>query len=235
MNWLRKMTPEKLYELFRLEVDDISEPYLWEDAEFYAYLNEAQDLHITEIGGIADRSSSFTKITYKSGDQFLKYDPRIFRIKGAWDEDNRRISIVNLDNMEGIAGDDDYGARVLSGLDDSLTGPIRAIITDVEDERIQLYPIPEAAGYIQLYVFRRAVYGITEESEEFEIPSYYHLNLLNWVKYKAYSKQDVETFDTKKAMEFRIEFMAGVDKAKRDRASRHDRKRVVQYGGIPMS
>lgn len=229
------MTPEKLYELFRLEVDDLAEPYLWEDMEFYAYLNEAQDLHITEIGGIADRSSQFTKLTYKADTQFLKYDDRILRIKGAWDEDNRRISVKNLDNLDGVAMGDDYGARTLTGLDDSLTGPVCTIITDVEDGKIQLYPIPEATGYIQLYVFRRALHELDDESEEFEIASPYHLNLLNWVKYKAYSKQDVETFDNKKAAEFRAEFTAGVEKAGRDREARHDRKRVVSYGGIPMS
>ena len=229
------MTPEKLYDLFRLEVDDLSEPYLWTREEFLAYLNEAQDLHITEIGGIADRSSPFTKVSYKAGDKFLKYDERILRIKGAWDENNRRVGIKNLDNLDGVAMSDDYGSRSLTGLDDALTGEVRVIITDVEDEKFQLYPIPEAVGYLQLYVFRRAIYEITEDSEKFEIPSAYHLNLLNWVKYKCYGKQDVETFDGTKAAEFRSAFTAGVDKAGRDREARHDRKRVVSYGGIPMS
>jgi hypothetical protein len=229
------MTPEKLYELFRLEVDDIATPYLWSDEEFYAYLNEAQDLHITEIGGIADRSSQFTKITYKAGNKFLNFDPRILRIKGAWNGNNKRIDVVNLDNLEGVAMVDDYGSRSLTGLDDSLTGPVCAIITDVEEDKMQLYPIPETDGFIKLYVFRRALHEIVFDSEEFEVAPQYHLNLLNWVKYKAYGKQDVETFDGKKAAEFRTEFTAGVDKAGRDRAARHDRKRVVSYGGIPMS
>ncbi len=229
------MSPEKLYDLFRLEVDDIAEPFLWSDEEFFAYINEAQDLHITEIGGIADRSSQFTKITYKTGTKFLTYDPRILRIKGAWNEVNRRIDVTNLDNMNGISQTDDYGARVLFGLDDTLTGTVSAIITDVEEDKIQLYPIPETDGFIKLYVFRRALHELSYKSEEFEIAPQYHLNLLNWVKYKAYGKQDVETFDGKKAAEFRIEFALGVKKAWRDREARHDRRRVVSYGGIPMS
>ena len=223
------MTLDELYELFRLEVDDLAEPYLWTDVEFYAYLNEAQELHAEEIGGIADRTSAFTRLPYKSGDQFLKFDSRIIRIKGAWDEDNRRISIKNLDNFEGGYNSDDYGSQIHRGFDDSRTGPIEAIVTDVEDDKIQLYPIPEATGYIQLYVFRRPL------DDTLEIPSQYHINLLNWVKYKAYSKQDVETFDGKRAAEFRIEFTEGLARAAKNKGRRQDRKRVVTYGGIPMS
>lgn len=226
------MTPESLYELFRLEADDLAEPYLWTDFEFLTYLNEAHDLHISEIGGIADRTSSFTKLTYKAGDQFLKFDPRIIRIKGAWDENNRRLSIKNLDNFEDGFTTEDYGSRVNAGFDDGRTGPIEAIVTDVEDDKLQLYPIPDATGYVQLYVFRGPLVDV---EDSFEIPPQYHLNLLNWVKYKAYSKQDVETFDGKKAAEFRSEFTTGLDRAVKNKGKRQDRKRIVSYGGIPMS
>lgn len=223
------MTPQELLDLFRLELDDTAKPYLWEDDEFYAYLSEAQDLFVREIGGIADRRSALTKISYKAGDQFKKYDPRILRIKGAFDQDSRFIEVKNLDNFDGPYFEDDYGQRSLNGLDDTRTGPVRAIITDVEEDSIQLYPIPETDGYIRLFVYRRPLDPIEESSSELEVKEQHHLCLLNWVKYKATMKQDAETFDTNKAAAFRGAFAEGIEWAKKEKAAREDRKRVVRF------
>lgn len=229
------MKLDELLELFRREVDDISEPYLWSDEEFFAYLNEAQDVFVRLIGGIADRRSALTKISYKAGDQFRPYDSRILRIKGAFDQDNRILGIRNLDNFETGYLEDDYGVRSNESLDDGKTGPVKYLITDVETDEIQLYPIPEEAGWIRLFVYRRPLEEITDcNGAELEIKSYYHLNLLNWVKYRAFMKQDVETFDGAKSAEFRTAFTEGVTSAQTEKRAREDRKRVVAYGGIPM-
>ena len=228
------MRPSELLTLFRQEVADGAEPYLWSDNEFYTYLNDAQDLFVRLIGGIADRRSPMTKISYKTGDQFKKYDERILRPKGAFDETNRIISLRNLDNFESEYLEDDYGAQINAGLDDGRTGPIRFLITDVENNEVQLYPIPDHDGYIRLFVYRRPQEEITGASDELEVASHHHLNLLNWVKYKAYMKQDVETFNLATAKDFRQAFTDGVNGAKKEKTLREDRKRTVQYGGIPM-
>lgn len=224
-----------LLALFRKETDDVVEPYLWSDDEFFIYLNDAQDVHVRLTGGIADRRSALSKITYKTGDQFKKYDDRILRIKGAWDEDNNKVTIQNYDSLEGPYLEDDYGRMSNNaGLDDGRTGNIKYLITDVEAGDIQFYPIPDHNGFVRMYIYRRPTNEITGAGSELEIPSFHHLNLLNWVKYKAYMKQDVETFDGARAKEFRSEFVDGLKQAEKDRVAREDRKRVVQYGGIPM-
>jgi len=227
------MTPKELLDLFRKEVDDTAEPYLWSDEEFYYYVNEAQELHVRLIGGIADRRSPLTKVSYKSGNQFKEYDERILRIKGAFDESNNILTIRNLDNFESAYLEDDYGQRLNIGLEDGRTGAIKYLITDVEAEEFQFYPIPDHDGWIRLYVYRLPLEKVTTSSE-FEISSFHHMNLLNWVKHKAYLKQDVETFDLSKAADFRAAFSNWVAEAKKEKASREDRKRTVSYGGIPM-
>jgi len=227
------MTPKELLDLFRKEVDDTAEPYLWSDEEFYYYINEAQDLHVRLIGGIADRRSAMTKVTYKSGNQFKKYDERILRVKGAFDESNNILTIRNLDNFESAYMEDDYGKRLNVGLEDGRTGDIKYLITDVEATEFQFYPIPDHDGWIRLYVYRLPLEAVTASSE-FEIPSFHQLNLLNWVKHKAYLKQDVETFNLSKAADFRAAFSNWIVEVKKEKASREDRKRVVSYGGIPM-
>lgn len=230
------MKTSELLNLFRLETDDTMEPYLWSDFEFLTYLNDAQDVFVRLIGGIADRRSPLTKVKYKAGDQFKKYDERILKIKAVKDANNDRVVIQNYESLEaGGSLADDYGLFSNSGIDDSLTGDVRYIITDVDASEFQLYPIPDADGQLNLVVYRRPLDEITSTNTELEVSSYQHLNLLNWVKYKAYMKQDVETFDKTKALEFRAAFVDGVMAAKKDKASREDRQRVVQYGGIPMS
>jgi len=222
------MTPTKLLELFRLETDDISEPYLWSDKEFFIYLNEAQEIFVREIGGLSDRRSSLTRMTYKIGDQFKKYDSRILRISGAQDEDNKFIGVRNFDNINNAIVDD-YGARFLNTLDDTLTGSLSYIITDVEAKEIQLYPIPDTAGSLKLFIKRLPLNEVKDEDSILEIADQYHLCLLNWVKYKAFMKQDVETFEGTKAAEFRGAFTDAIALAKREKASREDRKRKVAF------
>lgn len=228
------MKTSELLALFRRETDDIAEPYLWSDEEFYIYLNDAQDVFVRLIGGIADRRSALTKLNYKTGDQFKPFDDRILRIKGVQDENNNKVTVQNYDSLETNYLEDDYGRRFNAGLDDGRTGDIKYVITDVEAGDIQFYPIPDHDGYLKLYIYRRPMKEITGAGTELEISSFHHLNLLNWVKYKAYMKQDVETFDQTKARDFRRAFVDGVTEAKTEKAAREDRKRVVQYGGIPM-
>lgn len=223
------MKPSELLELFRLELDDTAEPYLWSDKEFYVYLNEAQDLFVRLIGGIADRRSPLTKITYKAGDQYKKYDSRILRIKGATDEKQKIIGIHNFDNFDGHSRGDDYGSSYVAGIDDTKTGEIEFLITDVEANELQLYPIPEIDGYIRLFVYRRPLNAVEGASSELEIDDQHHLNLLNWVKYKALSKQDAETFDGAKAAMFRQAFSDWIVQAGNEKRAREDRKRTVRF------
>ena len=223
------MSPSELLELFRLELDDTAEPYLWSDKEFYTYLNEAQDLFVRLVGGIADRRSPLTKITYKTGDKFKKYDTRILRIKGAFDENQKVLTIRNLDNFDGSDLEDDYGLSPVREFDDTRTGELKYLLTDVEAKEIQLYPIPENDGYIRLFVYRRPEKSIEGSSSELEIEEQYHLDLLNWVKYKALMKQDAETFDGNKATAFRQMFTEAVENADYAKRAREDRKRVVRF------
>jgi hypothetical protein len=226
------MTLTKLLGLWRREVDDLAEPQFWSDEDFFIYLNDAQDVFVRETGGLADRRSSLTRMTYKIGDQFKKYHPRILRINGAKDADQKFIGIRNFDNIQGAIITDDYGHRGINNFDDTLTGPLQFIITDVDADDIQLYPIPDADGSLQLFIQRLPLREIEDEDSILEIKEQHHLELLYWVKYKCYSNQDSEIFDGKKAAEYRSAFDACVVKAKKAIAARVDRKRTVRYAGI---
>jgi len=224
------MQIKDLLATFRQESDDLFEPYLWSDAEFLVYLNDAQDKFVRNTGGLADRRSPLTKISFNAGDKFKKYDERILHIKGATTNNNRVLSIQNLDNFQST--NDDYGRSFNTGVDDAVTGEVRVLITDISASEIQLYPIPDAAGYVQLFVYRRPLNNIDSLDSVLEIPSFQHLCLLYWVQYKAFMKNDVETFDQAKAAEYRAAFTDAVAEAKKEKSSREDRKRLMRYGGL---
>jgi hypothetical protein len=98
--------------------------------------------------------------------------------------------------------------------------------------------IPDAAALtfdltVNLSVFRLPITAITDDGDqEFEIDEQHHEHLLLWVKHRAYSKQDAETFDRTKAKEFDDAFRGYCARAK----SEQDRLRrvptPVAYGGI---
>jgi hypothetical protein len=226
------MTPSNLLKLFRKEVDDEAEPQLWSDFEFFVYLNDAQDVFVRETGGLSDRRSTWTTMKYKTGDKFRKYNPRILRISGAQDENKKFIGIRNFDNIESGMASDDYGNRTINSFDDDLTGPVNFLITDVEAKEVQLYPVPDHDGTLQLFIKRLPLKEIEDGDSVLEINDQYHLELLSWVKYKCYSKQDSEVFDPKKAAEFRTEWDRCTKKAGKEKTAREDRKRTVRYGGI---
>lgn len=226
------MTPAELLNLFRIEVDDQVEPYLWSDFEFYTYLNEAQNTFTSLIGGIADQSSKITQLNYSIGDEFLPFDERILFVKNARDESNNRVVVQNYNSFIGSYDEDDYGNVADSDLEDGKTGTIRFLITDVEDNKFRLYPIPDHAGTLKLYTFRLPMAEITGPTSELEIATRHHIHLLSYVKYKAMSKQDVETFELGSPQEFYQEFIQYVALAGKEKSGREDRKRTVRYGGL---
>jgi hypothetical protein len=55
---------------------------------------------------------------------------------------------------------------------------------------------------------------------------------MNWMKHLAHEKQDAETYDRGRSMEFRDKFLAYCDQAKAERERREHKYRTVAYGGI---
>lgn len=229
------MTPGELLELFRLEVDDDVTPYLWSDDEFYAYLNEAHDLMIRWTGGIEDSTSPLTKLKYKAGEREVSFDERILYIKSIRDGNGNLLESENIETFElsqrGFS--DDYGkTNGRRSISDSSTGTPRFLVNDGDANQLILYPLPDADGELRLRVTRTARGEITGPSDELEIPTHWHIGLLAWVKFRAYRKQDVETFDKDAANNFREDFMEYVRTNTAEKRRREDIPRVVSYGGI---
>jgi hypothetical protein len=74
--------------------------------------------------------------------------------------------------------------------------------------------------------------NIDEDADEFEIDEQHHLALLHWVKHKAYSKDDAETFDRRKADEFEARFRSYCAAAKVEQNRARHPAGSVMYGGL---
>ena len=216
------MTPSELRKLFRSEMSDVAEPYLWSDSEVYQYIDDAQKMFCRLTDGIADASSDATVIPVATDDTWLDLHPAILKIRAATRaSDGAPLDVVNFEDLAG------RGLRL-----DGRKGPLRLLITGMEENKLRLAEVAAGADTIQLLVFRLPLVDIDGGETDFEIPAQHHLHLLNWVKNLALLKQDAETFDKSKSQEFEAKFRSYCGQVQIEQQNKRHKVRTVAYGGL---
>lgn len=212
------MNTSELLTVFRQEVADVALPYLWADALVYTYIDDAQKQFCRWTYGIAD-SRSF-KLSVKPATDWYRADPRILKIRSAMDSvSGTDVPLVPSEKMA------ERGMRF-----DGRVGTPSAIVPDLDDNMLRVWPIPVVASTILLRTFRLPT--TVAAGEDLEIRDEHQLNLLLWVKHRAYGMQDSETTDKRKAAEYEEAFRAycAAAKVEQDRLLRPVGR--VSYGGI---
>ena len=117
---------------------------------------------------------------------------------------------------------------------DGTVGVPQAVILGMDTDKFSVWPVPVEDVAIKLSVFRLPLVEVTglNDSVPFEIAAQHHRHLLLWVKHLAYSKQDVETYDARKAAEYETAFEAYCARAKKEQDRSRHKPRSVTYGGI---
>lgn len=216
------MTPHELYDLFRDEMSDVEEPYLWSDDLVYSYMEDAQRMLCRWTEGIADASTAeITELALVDGTTWLDLDPRILRIRTATKSDGCDVEILNFEDLK------PRGWRF-----DGSTGPVRALVIGMEANRVRVFPDCDTAETVSLTVFRLPLDPVDDGCDELEVDEHHHRHLMLWMKACAYGKQDAETFDRTKKREFEAEFRAYCDAAKGEQGRARFKVRTVAYGGI---
>lgn len=200
---------------FRQERNDLEAPYFWSDEEIVAYLNEAE-AEACERADLLIDSTTAACCTVT-----LVASQAVYTLHEAVD----KVLKVIVDGKALVetsheTEDKDYEAW------ETLTGTPKRFIFD--GQVLRLVPMPTAAGSATLRVSRRPLEPLSADNDTGspEIAQRHHLRLLNWVYRCALLKQDAETFDKGKAMEFEALFEsdfgsrdnANVTRKKRDRA-----------------
>ena len=216
------MTSGDVLKLFRAEMADAVQPYLWSDVDVYTYIDDAQKMYCRNTDGISDATTAaVTTLSVTPGTTWLATHPSILKIRGLTRTDTGRpVDVVNFEDM--AANGWYYNGT---------TGVLKALVVGQEIDKARVYPNASETVTLALLVFRMPLGDIFGD-QDFEIPAKHHRHLLLWVKSLAYGKHDAETYDKGRSDDFAAKFEAYCAKAKiEERRARH-KPRTVAYGGI---
>ena len=225
------MNTSDLYKLFRQDVVDLEEPYLWSNLEVFSYMDDAQITFCRYGVGIGDvTTDEVVRVPVVEGQEYADIHESILTIRKAeLVSTNREISVMNL--LESPQHDSDYGS-VFSSSTQHRPGPVRGIVVGEEYNKVRWVGVPQQSDEVLLSVYRLPLCAITGPDQNFEIRREHHRTLLDWMKHLAYGKQDAETFDKTKSIEHYEKFMASCAKAREEWERYKHKPRTIQYGGI---
>lgn len=182
------MNRGELRAAWRIRVMDTEAPYLWSDHEFAEFLDEAQVEACRRAHLLVDSSSGLTQANISALERFVEIDSRIIFVRRA------RIGRQVLQQTTTRAMDAQIPAWESCG-----AGAPLAYLTDWQTGGVALYPPPAMDGVLSMTVVRDPLYPLSTDDDSPEIPPRYHLALLHWVSFRAYSKQDPDAQDPKSA------------------------------------
>jgi len=186
------MTLSEMIKLARRRSDDLVEDYRISKAEYFDFANEAQDEACRRSRLILDSTTAaICQIALVSGTATYNLDDRVLFV--------RRVKLSTITPVLARVSRKtlDVGAPDW----ETETGQPRGYVPDMEDGVLRPYPTPDASYTAKLTVVRMPLVSMTDGDEEPEIRSRHHRMLVEWMLYRAYSKEDSEIYSPKKASE----------------------------------
>lgn len=211
------MDATELHDLFRIEMRDVEEPYFFDSATIYAYIDDAQKWFCRLTEGIEDGRTY--KLAIVPGTEWYPLNKQVLKLRRAYDTaTGRPVDIVNQEHTE------QDGIRF-----DGRQGPLKALVAGIQKGMLRAWPLPSEASEVALDVFRlpKAV----GEGDSLEIDDQHHLPLLLWVKHMAYGTSDSEIFDRRKAEEFEARFQTYCARARTEQTRARRQVGMTRYGG----
>jgi hypothetical protein len=192
------MTLEQLICLYREQSFDNGTPPFCSNELLTIYANEAQDEACRRGDLLRDSSSAVCTIAFAADDESVAIDPRIIEIQRA-KVNGRVVALSNLDEMEDELPNWD---------EDTRRDVPQRLIQGVTTGRLFLWPRPAASGTIRLTVRRLPLDPMVSEVDEPEIRSELHTSLVEWMLFRAYSREETEMYNDTKAALCKSRFVA---------------------------
>ena len=192
------MTLGELIAMYRAQSRDDAAPYFCSDELLTIYANEAQDEACRRGQMIRDAASPLCTIAYQAGDESVPVDPRITQVVMAF-VDGYPLDIVGGDQMDAIMPG--WSAATTSAR------PSR-LISGVSAGRLHLWPTPTQPGQIKLRVLRLPLKRLVNDTDKPEIRQEAHPALVEWMMYRAYSRDDADMRDERQAAIYLQKFTA---------------------------
>jgi len=188
------ITLTSLVTRFRNRLDDAVVPYLWSNDELTDYLNEIVNDLCRDIPILEDATTAAVcQYAITAGVMVVTLHARITVLKKA-----RLTSQTRLLDLRTAQ----YMDAVYPGWESSAAGTPTILVTEgVGTGKVKLYPPSTVNETLNLTVYRLPVADLVWASDQAvapELPELYHDKLMNGILWKAYSKQDVDTYDARK-------------------------------------
>lgn len=183
------MNLEEMIALYRAQSMDIAKPYFCDDDLLIIYANEGQYEACRRGQLLRDAASSLCLVDYAAGDESVAIDPRIVQVVRAH-ADGHPVSVVGADEMDASVPGWDAGS--------SANRP-STLVAGLSSGRLHLWPVPAQAGRLKLHVFRLPLKKLTNDGDKPEIRPELHPALVDWMLYRAYSRDDSDLHNDSKA------------------------------------
>ncbi|CAN7474559.1 hypothetical protein LJR074_003191 [Acidovorax sp. LjRoot74] len=184
------MTLAEMIALYRAQSMDIAEPPFCEDELLIIYANEGQDEACRRGQLLRDAASALCLVGYSAGDESVAIDPRIVQVARA-QADGHPVGVVGADEMDASVPGWDAGS--------SAANRPSTLVAGLSSGRLHLWPVPTQAGRIKLQVFRLPLKKLADNTDKPEIRPELHPALVDWMLYRAYSREDSDLHNDSKA------------------------------------
>lgn len=192
------MTLEELTALYRAQSQDTEEPYFCSNELLAMYASEAQEEACRRGMLLRDAASPLCTVNYALGDETIALDARIVKVIRAF-VDGYPVDVVGESQMD---------AFMPTWHAQSTAIRPSKLVAGVTAGRLHLWPIPSQAGQIKLHVLRLPLKRLVNDTDKPEIRQEAHPALVEWMLYRAYSRDDADLGDPTKAATALRKFVA---------------------------
>lgn len=205
---------------FRIRAMDTAKPYLWPDKELAPWFAEAEAeaavraLLIFDAAEISVSTGETGKIDLPTQLFDIHYAKLI-----AADGTVTELSHSSRRELD----------RLRQGWRDRTERPTNYVH---DDKSLILSAIPDQDYTLYIEFYRLPSEPMAEDEDEPEINEVHHLNLIDWVLFRAYSKPDADAFNPNKAKEAEAAFVSyfgkrsNADMRRKQNANRPHRNRI---------
>lgn len=214
-----------LIDLFREEAGDVADPPLYGDTMLTRYANEGQREACRRARLLTDSSTAaICQYAVAANATTITLDPRVLFIRRV------RLASVSERRIPRCAARDLDAHR--PDWESADPGDVLVYVPDWESGKLRFYPAPAASDTVNLTVIRLPLVDMAAiETDSPEIRPEFHERLVDWMIWRAYNRDDSETFDDKKAARAYARFEAEfgpVSTAKDDTYMRSE----YDFGGL---
>jgi hypothetical protein len=185
-----------LIDSYREEAADNGRPPFVSDQSLIRFANEAQREACRRGRMLVDSTSAVCTVGIVAGEPLVELDQSIIYVRRA-----RLSSNGTVLRPASIGEMDEWGGRW-----DSSTGQPIIFLQDFQTGYLRLYPIPTNNDDLLLTVSRMPLSDMSDDSDEPEVRAEVHPAIVQWMLYRAYSRQDSDMFDQRKAATSLAEF-----------------------------